>query len=146
MEKRVVTVAQAIEMLNDYSESVLEREKAIEVLRLDPSPAGIEALVRALEDDVFGIRWTAAAALATLGEAALPPLLRTLVEHARNSQLRESAYHILHYNTHRCVRRECTELMQALKGPASDIAVIGAASALLHKMGQTVIRSALRPA
>lgn len=140
------TTVQAIAILDDPSRSILEREKAIEVLHLNPSPASIQALVQALEDDAFGIRWTAAAALATMGEAVVPPLLRALIEHGRNCQLRESAYHVLHYNTHRRVRQECVELMQALKGPASDIAVIGAAANLLHKLGKTVTKPELHAA
>jgi HEAT repeat protein len=55
-----------------------------------------EALVRALEDEVFDVRWLAAEGLITLGRGALLPLLHALVERSDSEWLREGAHHVFH--------------------------------------------------
>jgi HEAT repeat protein len=60
------------------------------------SPASAQALVRALEDDMFDVRWLAAEGLIVMGREALVPLLHALVECSDSEWLREGAHHMLH--------------------------------------------------
>jgi len=60
------------------------------------SPAAAQALVRALEDDMFDVRWLAAKGLLTVGRDALVPLLHALLERSDSELLREGAHHIFH--------------------------------------------------
>lgn len=122
---------EAIAILKNTGLSELEREDTVHYLRDHPSPEGTEALVAALEDDNTGVRWAAGAALAQLGDAALPPLLKALCQPSEDSLLREGARHVLHYNASPRVRQQSQELMQALKGPGSAVATMEAAHRLL---------------
>lgn len=59
-------------------------------------PAAAQALVWALEDDMFDVRWLAAEGLIAIGREALVPLLRALVERSDSEWLREGAHHVFH--------------------------------------------------
>jgi HEAT repeat protein len=91
----------------------------------------MEALVAALQDDDSGVRWAAGAALAQLGDAGMPALLKALCRPSEDTLLREGARHVLHYNASLRVRQETQELMQALKGPGSAVSTMEAAHRLL---------------
>ena len=54
--------------------------KRLEPLRDIGDPAAAPALVRALEDENFDIRWIAAEGLIAVGQGALTPLLQALVQ------------------------------------------------------------------
>jgi HEAT repeat protein len=60
------------------------------------SPRAAPALVDALEDDQFSVRWLAAEALVALGGQGLVPLLRALAGRPTSGLLREGAHHVLH--------------------------------------------------
>lgn len=60
------------------------------------SPKAARALVKALEDDQFSVRWLAAEGLAAMGQAGLEPVLEALEYNATSARLREGAHHILH--------------------------------------------------
>ena len=129
--------SEAIAVLNQPELDTLLREDAVHYLGHHLSPRGLESLVQALEDDEFGVRWAAAVALSQQGEAALPTLLRALMERGGDSPLlREGAYHVLHYNASATVHALSQELMQALKGPAAGISAAEAAYKLLQKLQQ----------
>ena len=53
------------------------------------------ALVEAMNDDAFGVRWLAAEGLITLRRQGLGPLLQALIEHPDAMWLRESAHHVI---------------------------------------------------
>jgi len=72
------------------------RWEAAKALGQISNPTAAEALVRALEDEVFDVRWLAAEGLITLGRGALLPLLRALVERSDSEWLREGAHHVFH--------------------------------------------------
>lgn len=133
---QIQSEAQALAMVSDVRNDPREREAAIRFLADQPSPRAIQQLVQRLEDSDFGVRWEAAAALAQIGEAALPELLKALVDPWRvaDPRLREGAYHALHYNHSPEVIGLTRELMIALKGPAADIATLEAASSVLAKI------------
>jgi HEAT repeat protein len=58
--------------------------------------AAAPALVAALEDEVFDVRWLAAEGLVALRGEGLVPLLSALVERPDSLWLREGAHHVLH--------------------------------------------------
>ena len=76
-------------------------------------------------------------ALAQLGEPALREVLKALTDPQRvdDPRLRESAYHILHV-TQAAMPVPLTELLEALRGPAADVASLVAAHRVLHALRQ----------
>jgi HEAT repeat protein len=72
------------------------RWEAAKALGQISDPTAAEALVRALEDEMFDVRWLAAEGLITLGRGALLPLLHALVERSDSEWLREGAHHVFH--------------------------------------------------
>ena len=112
-----------------------EREEAIEYLRRNPSPEAIQVLITTLEDDDYGVRWAAGAALAQLGDAAWPPLLRALAKPDNSIRLRKGARHVLHYTTSPKVRSQSQELLRALKGQEAALSTEVVAHRLLRQLG-----------
>ncbi len=131
----ITSPAQAMEILDDDRGGVTAREAAIRYLSRYPAPAVIAHLVQALLDDDFGIRWEAATVLAQQGETASLQVLRALTDPKRvgDPRLRESAYHVLHNNPG-SVPVPITELLDALRGPAADIASLVEANRLLRQI------------
>jgi len=138
LKKEIYSVEQAMEILSDPLEDQLLREQAIRYLSYHPSEEVINKLVWNLEDDEFGIRWEAAITLAQLGEKALPGLLKALTDPDRvgDPRLREGAYHALHYNRDPFYGVSITRLLQALKGPAADIASMKEAGRILAQINK----------
>jgi HEAT repeat protein len=79
-------------------------------------PKAAPALVRALRDEEFGIRWLAAEGLILLGFEGLGPLLRALIEHADSVSLRQSAHHVLSTLSRRGLREVLRPVLAALEG------------------------------
>ena len=134
--KEIYSVEQAVEILSDQLEDQLLREQAIRFLSYHPSEEVINKLVWTLQDDEFGIRWEAAVTLAQLGEKALPELLKALTDPDRvgDPRLREGAYHILHHNRDPFYGVNISRLLQALKGPAADIASMKEAGRIMAQI------------
>ena len=124
------SIEEAKKTLDDVTRPALDREDAVHYLAKQDDPNILRRLVTALDDDVFGVRWAAAIALAEMGKAAIPHVLSALTVNAGSSWMREGVYHVLHYNTSLAVREKSTELMAALKGPAADMASPAAAARL----------------
>lgn len=127
--------AQAMTILQDTSQSMLDREHAIHYLRertLEPNE--IEALVVALQDEISGVRWAAGTVLAAHGKAVLPALLRALSQAQGDTLLRASAHHVLHDNVNPEVRHASKALLQALRGPGADVATIQEAGQWLQQL------------
>lgn len=147
---------QAIAILKDTKLENQLRESAIHYLAEHPTPTGISALVGALQEDEFAVRWAASTALAQLGHLALPEILKALVNPKLNTTpFRHCVIHILHYGTdlarepvyrhqqidpHIHLQPEpekpvrVGELLAALKGPAADINSMKAADKLLTEL------------
>jgi HEAT repeat protein len=87
-------VADLIELLEAASEQV--RWEAAKALADIADPAAADALVKALEDKVFDVRWLAAKGLINLGREGLVPLLQALIERSDSPWLRDAAHHVLH--------------------------------------------------
>jgi len=72
------------------------RWEAAKALSQIANPASIQALLEALSDKTFEVRWMAAEGLIRIGRKAVIPLLEALVEHSDSYWLREGIHHVLH--------------------------------------------------
>jgi HEAT repeat protein len=86
-------VASLLKLLADPRNQV--RWEAAKALSDIGDPMAASALVAALEDESFGVRWLAADGLIALEKDALPPLLEALKEDGGSLWLREGAHHVL---------------------------------------------------
>ena len=127
---------QALTLLNDTTQDVFGREAAIHYLHRYPTQSNLTRLVQALEDDEFGVRWTAAVVLAQVGDDALPPLLHALTEQHESTWLREGAHHVLHYSSGDKAREKTGALQKALRGPAAEMATMHEAAKLLNTLSK----------
>ena len=109
------------------------REEAAAYLQDHPSAEGIEALVKGLKDDDYGVHWACGTAVAQLGDEAFHVYLEALARANHNPRLREDARHIVHSNSSESVRQDGRSLLEAVKGPASVITTIEVANKLLLK-------------
>jgi len=80
-------------------DSSLRWEAALILSRI-ADPVAASALVRALDDDDFGVRWLAAEGLAAMGRKGLEALLETLIDSADSKARREGARHVLRRLAH----------------------------------------------
>lgn len=119
IDNAIHSVDDAIGILDDASHNISRREQAAHYLKENPSQAAISRLADAMDDEDFGVRWAASSALAEMGEAGLPYVLRKLMD-GYNSRLRESVYHFLHYNNSTWVQLHAEPLMKALKSVAPE--------------------------
>jgi HEAT repeat protein len=87
-------VADLIESLASPNKQV--RWEAAKALADIADPAAADALVKALEDKIFDVRWLAAEGLINLGREGLVPLLQALIERSDSPWLRDAAHHVLH--------------------------------------------------
>ena len=122
-------------LIDHAGSSSLDREGAIHQLKEFPTPAVIDRLIRALEDDDSGVRWAAATTLIEFGKAAAAPLLRTLVEKNDSVWLREGAYRVFHDTHDATVQALTVDVVKALKGPAAGLMTTEAAVKALGKLG-----------
>jgi len=72
------------------------RWESLKALAQIGDSGAVQALIEALSDSNFDIRWIAAEGLIAIGQPALVPLLRALKSHADSLALLEGAHHILH--------------------------------------------------
>jgi HEAT repeat protein len=84
---------QLTELLHGGPEGL--RWEAAKVLSDLGDPIAAPALVGALEDRDFGVRWLAAEGLIRLGHQGLIPLFQELVKRPQSTWLREGAHHVL---------------------------------------------------
>jgi hypothetical protein len=94
--------------------------------------AAAPALVKALEDDKFDVRWLAARALVALGRDGLPALLQALIERPDSTWLREGAHHVLHDEGYETWQTQLGPVMKALEGYAPADTLPGAAERVLR--------------
>jgi HEAT repeat protein len=115
------------------------RWEAAKALGAIADPSAIPALIAALEDKVFDVRWLAGEALVKIGPECLAVLLKTLQERTKESFLLEGARHVIKY----IIRDnpgafELKELLKpvvvALEGPVPRVETPGAAQTALIKL------------
>jgi HEAT repeats len=113
-------------------------------------PRAAQAMVEALEDRSFGIRWLAAEGLIRLGRQGLGPLMEALVERSDSVLLREGAHHVLRVLVGEGLDAHILPVLQALENIAPAVLVPLAAKATLvdltHRPGASAPRIMLSPA
>lgn len=111
---------EALAILNDLARPEPERAEAVDHLKRHADGAAIAALLGTLHESDYGVRRTAAQALAEIGEPALRPLLKALASTGNDVNLRKAAWHVLHYNASPAVRNRSAALQAALQGPGAE--------------------------
>ncbi len=101
-------------------------------------PATAPALVQALQDESFGVRWLAAEGLIGMTCDGLEPLLEALVCDSDSVWLREGAHHVLHAMHDNGLEHEACAAAElvlcALEGPEPAVEVPGAAGTALERL------------
>lgn len=118
--------------------SEVARWEAARALREIRDPAAAEALVRAMEDERFEVRWAAAEAVMCLGRTGLRALLEGLVHRSGSVLLRDSAYHALHGLRDAELRPLLAPVLAALKDVEPSVEVPGPALAAVDALGRQV--------
>ncbi len=129
----ITSETQALDILKDGSRAPELRAKAARYLgRYPTTPRGMQNLVAALQDDDFGVQWEAAEALAKSSLAALPEMLRALIDPKRvgDPRVRRGIAHALHESRDPEVQALTADLVKALREPATIVAVMTAAGTL----------------
>lgn len=95
--------------------------EAAKALSLIGDLRSVQALVRTLEDNEFGVRWLAAEGLIAVGYCSLAPLLQALIDRPESVRLREGAHHVLHdlvsrHLIERVSREQVKPVLAALNG------------------------------
>lgn len=125
-----------IEALGSSNEKV--RWEAAKALTEIPDARATDALVKALEDRVYGIRWLAANALIGIGPSVLEPLLRALIDRPDSPWLRDGAKHVFHslsaHDEH--FKTQTAPVVEALQSIEPAMSVPWAARDLLRRMGR----------
>jgi len=110
-QSALVPLIQALATSTEYG-----RGRAARTLGKIGDPASAPALVKALEDDKFDVRWLAARAIVALRRPGLTALLQALIERPHSTLLRESAHHVLHDEADEKWSQQLAPVMQALEG------------------------------
>jgi HEAT repeat protein len=112
-KRAIPRLAEALRDRND-----LARREATKALAEIGDSEAAPALVKALEDEEFDIRWTAAEGLTGMNVKGLRALFLALEEKPDSSLLREGAHHVLHYLARGELRKYLVPVLVALEGPA----------------------------
>jgi len=87
----VPVLVEALSDSRDYA-----RREAARALGKIHDASSAPALVKALEDELPGVRWLAGEGLVALGRDGLQPLLKALMLRADSVRLRQGAHHVTH--------------------------------------------------
>jgi len=125
-------VGSLIEVLTNPKEVV--RWEAAKALGQIHDPAAAQALVGALEDEMFDVRWLAAEGLGAIGCKALVPLLQALSRHPDSVWLRGGAHHVLSKLAAKCIEDVWRPVLAALENVEPLVEVPFAAKAALDRL------------
>jgi HEAT repeat protein len=117
------------------------RWEAAKTLISIADPLAIPALIKALEDEIFDIRWLASEALIAMGQESIKPLLEVLRERSERLFLREEAHHVFKYILRDNPKANelnviLKPVIDALSGSASGIETPSAAGTALQKLSR----------
>jgi HEAT repeat protein len=82
---------------------------------------GVDELAKGLYDESHSVRWATASVLANLDAAAIPAILKVLVEHPLNEQFRQAVYHALHAMPAHKTKEYLLPLLEALRRASADM-------------------------
>jgi HEAT repeat protein len=92
------------------------------------------ALIKALTDENFDIRWLAAEGLISIGEPALIPLLQELIRNPESEWLREGAHHYLHEINNEHLNAAIRPVLKALQSDEAHLEVPLAAESAINTL------------
>lgn len=130
----IQTIEQATAVLQNVNAAENDRVQAAHFLGKSGSEAAADVLVLALDDDDYGVHWAASEGLAQLGDAALPALLRALVNPDCPSRVLDGAKHTFHTSSSQTVIAETKGILRTIHGPTLDYSTMKAASDLMVKL------------
>ncbi|MCL4486702.1 MAG: HEAT repeat domain-containing protein [Chloroflexi bacterium] len=114
-------------------DELLRREAARTLIDVADGSAA-PALVDALEDPSFEVRWLSAQALIALGRSSLIPLLEGLVRHSESVWVRGGAHHVLSALAKGDMASTLTPVVRALEDIEPTLGVPTAADAALDAL------------
>jgi HEAT repeat protein len=127
-KKAVPALTRALESPHE-----LRRWEAAKALSEIGDRQAVRALIKAMSDKVFDVRWLAAESLIAIGRHALAPLLKEVIEEPESIWLREGAHHVFHELNNEELRPLMHPLLDALQDPdASIYAPLAAAKVLRY--------------
>jgi HEAT repeat protein len=137
--RAIVTIgSKAIPALEEAlkSENQWLRWEAAKALGQIGDPAAVQALIKALEDVMFDVRWLAAEGLITIGIQALKPLMQQLAQNSDSLWLREGVHHILHDIHKKDIQSATQPVLQALEDVEAPLEVPFAVESALKSLAK----------
>jgi hypothetical protein len=115
------------------------RRETVRALSEIEDPEAAPALIKALEDEEFDIRWLAAEGLIRLGLDGLKPLLKALIDHGGSPLLLDGAHHVIHYMAKGGLRKYLGPVLTSLEGVEPAVTAPLAAFRALEAMKEAKI-------
>ena len=110
------------------------RWEAAKALSKIGDPEASQALINALDDKMFDVRWIAAEGLIAIGRKALIPLLAALTKKGDSLWLREGAHHVIHDLMREDLKAVFGPVLDAIEKPQSKLEVPLAAEKALEEL------------
>ena len=110
------------------------RWEAAKALGKIGDPAASQALINALEDKMFDVRWIAAEGLIAIGRKSLIPLLAALVKKGDSLWLREGAHHVIHDLMREDLKVVFGPVLEEIEKPEGKLAVPHVAQKALEEL------------
>ncbi len=131
-----LSVDEALRVLENMSLGANAHLEAIRYLASLDECYESECLVRALQNDDFGVRWEAANLLAKMEKPAIPAMMHALMDPKRvaDQRLREGVLHFFHKLEDPALKNTAAPLLSALKGPAPEMDTMKQAYLLFRKV------------
>jgi HEAT repeat protein len=83
--------------------------------------AATEALIIALEDREFDVRWLAAEGLINIGKPAVVPLLNALLKNPKSAWLQEGVHHVISDCRERSLQKALQPVAAAIESAGADV-------------------------
>jgi len=116
------------------SEDHFVRWESAKALGMLADPTAAVALVETLMDDDTGVRWLASEALIALGDAAMEPLLRGMIDYPDSIWFQQGSYHILHvFERENILDPSSQKVLDALRSIEPEVTIPWLAESALEK-------------
>lgn len=110
------------------------KEESARVLGTIKYREAAEALISALEDDIFDVRWLAGEGLISIGDAALEPVFSALTKRSDSTSIREGLHRVLHGMYRESDQALIKPILLALEDSGSRLEVPLAAETALNSL------------
>jgi HEAT repeat protein len=113
------------------------RWEAAKTLAQIADPSATQALIGALQDKMFDVRWLAAEGLIHIGNKAIKPLLEAVIKQPDSLWIREGTHHVLHDLPENNLKEPLKPVLHALEDVEPSLEVAIAAEAALNLLTHT---------